>query len=538
MKKDKEAEKIKKLMEDLDKGQELWKDHWYEAARYSNPRRDDVYQWSSQTPGDRKNLHLYDSSAVHYTDLTASTLHSMLTNMTNKWFFLTSGDPLIDYISQVRKYLQNVTEKTHAVFNNSNFHSAIHPLYLDMPSLGTGVFRVDKDEDTIVNFTAMPIFQAGIEEDHRGRVVIVGLSYKMSAEKLITEFGEDKFPPALLRKFKKNLEEEYEVGHVVMPKQNADIRALTVKNKAFVSYKILKEPCLTLSVKGFRTHPFMVPRWEKLTGEKFGRSPAMKSLPDIKMLNQMMKVTIRGAQKTIDPPIAVPDDSILGAANMRPGGQNPYRADRPESRIYPITTGARVDIGQEVMADVRQRIKENYFVDQMQLREADRMTAKEVGVREDQGYRFYGPILGRFHFEFLQPLIARVVDICQQAGVYDDIEVPEEMQGRNPRVFFASEIARAQRAGEATNIIRFFQTLGPYAELDPEILKNINRDELVKYVADLNSLPEVIFHNEKELKQMRQQAEAERQQMLKVAQQKDQATTANQAAGAVQKIRG
>lgn len=538
MKKDKKAERLRKLMDDIQKGQELWKDHWYEAARYSNPRRDDVYQWSTRTPGDRKNLHLYDSSAVHYTDLTASTLHSMLTNMTNKWFFLTSGDPLIDRMSGVRKYLQDVTEKTHSVFNNSNFHSAIHPLYLDLPSLGTGVFRVDEDEETIVNFTAMPIFQAVVEEDHTGRVVIVGLNYMKSAEKIITEFGEKAIPAELLKKFRKDLEKEYEMGHIVMPKENAELRTLDTMSKPYISYKFLKDPCVILKTGGFNTHPFMVPRWEKLTGEKFGRSPAMKSLPDIKMLNQMMKVTIRGAQKAIDPPIAVPDDSILGSANMRPGGQNPYRADRPESRIYPIISGARVDLGQDIMNDVRQRIKENYFIDQMQLREADRMTAKEVDVREDQGFRFYGPILGRFHFEFLQPLIARVVDICQRRGVYNGIEIPKEMEKRNPRVFFASEIARAQRAGESMNLLRFFQTIGPYAEIDPEVVRTLKKEELVKYAADLNSLPEVLFYTEKEQKEIQAREQQQQQEMMQTAQQGEQAKAVNQVAGAVQKIRG
>jgi hypothetical protein len=538
MKIDVEAQRLKKLLDSLEKGQETWKDHWYDVTRYSNPRRDDVYTFSHKTPGDRKNLHLYDSFAVHCVDLSASNLHSMLTNMTSKWFFLTSGDPLIDRVGPVRKYLQDVTETTHSVINNSNFHSAIHPLYLDLPSLGTGVFRVDEDKESIINFTALPIFQCGIAEDHTGRVIIVGVTYEMTAEQIILEFGEKKIPAEVLKKFKKDLERKYEIGHIVMPKQSADLRTLDTMRKPFVSYKFLKEPCVTLSKKGFSTHPYMVPRWEKLTGELYGRSPAMKSLPDIKMINQMKKVTIRGAQKAIDPPIAVPDDSILGAANMRPGGQNPYRADRPESRIYPIVTGARVDIGQDVMNEVKQQIKENFFLDQLQLRDGDRMTTREVDVREDQGFRFYGPILGRFHFEFLQPLIARVVDICQRKGVYDQIEVPEEMKGRNPRVFFASEIARAQRAGESMNVVRFFQTLGPYAEMDPDILKNINKDELVKYVSDLNSLPEVIFHSEKELKKMRQEEQAQQQEMMEVQKQREQATAANQAAGAVQKIGG
>jgi hypothetical protein len=74
--------------------------------------------------------------------------------------------------------------------------------------------------------------------------------------------------------------------------------------------------------------------------------------------------------------------------------------------------------------------------------------------------------------------------------------------------------------------------------MDPDILKNINKDELVKYVSDLNSLPEVIFHSEKELKKMRQEEQAQQQEMMEVQKQREQATAANQAAGAVQKIGG
>ena len=71
----------------------------------------------------------------------------------------------------------------------------------------------------------------------------------------------------------------------------------------------------------------------------------------------------------------------------------------------------------EIMQDVRERIKQHFFVDQFQLREGPQMTATEVNTRVDMQLRLLGPLLGRLHFEFLQPMVGRMLQIMSRKGL-------------------------------------------------------------------------------------------------------------------------
>ena len=53
-----------------------------------------------------------------------------------------------------------------------------------------------------------------------------------------------------------------------------------------------------ISIGGFRELPDVVPRYLKASNEIYGRSPAMNSLPDVKVLNKMVEVFFKGGSET------------------------------------------------------------------------------------------------------------------------------------------------------------------------------------------------------------------------------------------------
>ena len=57
--------------------------------------------------------------------------------------------------------------------------------------------------------------------------------------------------------------------------------------------------------------PYVVPKMLKASTEIYGRSPAMNALPDVKVLNKMVETALKAAAKQVDPPLLVPDDSML-----------------------------------------------------------------------------------------------------------------------------------------------------------------------------------------------------------------------------------
>lgn len=496
------AKEICQRFDKLKSGRANWEDRWSDCAMYVMPQKDDVYTWAMKSKGEEKNLQLYDASAQHYNELLASALHSMLTNPTLQWFDLSTGLPDLDRNPRVRGYLQKVVRKAHRILNNSNFQTEIHEVYMDLGCFGTGAMRIERDDETLIKFHSRPIYEIHIEENYKGEVDTAFTVYKMSVRKAFKKYGEESFGKKG-EQLKRDLDKEIEIIHAVLPREDVFSRAgkKFAKNKPWASIHVLKEGEIVLKESGFDTFPYVFPRWIKVTGEVYGRSPTMKGLPSIKMIQQIMKTTIRGAQKTVDPALMVPDDGYMGRLKTYPGGINPYRAGSKD-QVYPLQTGANPGIGLDLLEKIYTLIRQCFFIDQLQLRDGPQMTATEVNARLDDQLRLLGPILGRLHFELLQPLIARVLEIMLEEGLMPE-DSPEELDDIDPQIVYSSQIARSQKSAEAQNLNQYMATLGAVAQFDPSVYDTINPDSWAKLNADYMSIPQELFRTDEELEELR-----------------------------------
>jgi hypothetical protein len=234
------------------------------------------------------------------------------------------------------------------------------------------------------------------------------------------------------------------------------------------------------------------------------------------MINQMMKVTIRSAQKVVDPPLMAPDDGTMGPIRTAPGAINYYRAGTSD-RIEPLQTGARIDFGFQIMEDVRTRIRSAFFIDQLQLRQGPQMTATEVMQRTEEQLRLLGPILGRQHNELLKPLIDRIFDILYRRGQLPP--APQALSGMKLEVQYSSMIARAQKTSELESLNRMFQIASPIFQVDQTVTDNFNPDAAFRYIANTLSLPYELIRDEKDVKKLREgRAQAAQQAQEQMAQ--------------------
>lgn len=481
-----------------------WDQHWQDVTDYVMPTMNDVYGYRS--PGEKKMAKVFDSTAIHANELLASALHGMLTNPSVQWFELSSGDEKLDKISNVRLWLQDAVTRIHNMLNNSNFQTEIHEVYLAQGSIGTSLMRIEEDDEFICRFHARPIFESYIAENNKGIIDTVMRCYKWSARQITQEFGEEALPASL--KKEKYGSREFEIIHSVMPRED-DVPPelkVTPKGMPFASYYLLKEEKRFISESGFPEFPYVVPRWTKASGEIYGRSPGMKALADIKMVNEAMKTTIRGAQKAVDPPLWLPDDGLVMPIRATPGALNYFRAGT-QDQIRPLQTDYRVDIGYQVLNDVRQRIREAFFIDQLQLQEGPQMTATEVMQRTEEKLRLMGPILGRQQFELLRPMIDRVFNIMLRRKQFQP--VPDELKNVLLQVRYSSMIAKAQRTSEAQNITRVIETIAPLVNANPQTMDVFDTDKTARYVSGIYGLPEEILRNEKDMKNIRDQRQAD-----------------------------
>jgi len=283
----------------LDSDRGVWKTHWQEIMDFYIPERADIL--IDREPGTKRRNHLFDSSGEHSMDLLNAALFSMLTPRHSKWIAFTTGDELLDAKDNIRAYLQRVDRQFLDVLNNSNFYRAIQEHFQDLTSVGTSPMAVEEDDETNVRFTVHHIAKTVVDENNKGDVDEIYRKFSWNAKKIIAEFGEDNIPQKVIRAFETGSMDKFDIIHAVYPQSIG--RKETKVRMPFISQFVLVEGQTELGPEeGFRLFPFVVPRWMKMTGEIYGRSPCMSALPEVKVINQMEKTVLKGAQKTIDPP--------------------------------------------------------------------------------------------------------------------------------------------------------------------------------------------------------------------------------------------
>jgi hypothetical protein len=507
--------KHKTHFDELKGGRKNWDNHWKEIADYVIPRKDDVYRTDRQTTGEKKSnkAFLFDSTAIDANEKLASALHSMLTNPSKYFFNFTTGDPDLDKDDSVRKYLQKITRLTHEVLNSSNFQTEIHEVYLDLGSFGTSILQIEEDKEKIVRFRARPIYDGYIAENSKGIVDTLYREEWMALEVIADQFGYDKLTPELQRELERKPRCKKQVIHCVYPRRKRDRKKLDGRNKKFGSIYLLHEAPVILSESGFNEFPYLVPRWTKIAGEMYGRSPAMKCLPSVKMLNAMMETTIRSGQLQTLPPLGLPDDGYMLPLNLSPGALNYYRAGT-QDKIEPLFTGARVDFGFPLIERVMFQISEAFFLNELKLREGPQKTAQEVMQLSEENQRILAPQLARQYDELLRPLIDKVFNIMDKADMFP--ETPAIIAERELKVRYSSDIAKAQRVSESQNITRAISLASPFIEMSPESVDNLDSDAALRVIGDIFGVPEEIFRDQEEVAKLRQgraQAQMQQQQM-------------------------
>lgn len=494
---------------------------WQECMDHIVPRKGDIQ--TTRTPGDKRGHELFDSTAIMANNNFAGGLHSMLTNPTTRFFDLVMGDPEFDDDNQVKGWLQDVADKMWLVFQNSNFQTEVHEVYLDLGAIGTACLYIAEHDETVVHFSARAMKEIFIEENNLGRVDIVHRSFSWKPRQIVQEFGIDKVPSFVKKEFEKGTDDPWKIIHAVEPKDMDDDSMFSFK-----SVYVLQEQKIILSEGGFREFPYAVPRFTKTSGEIYGRGPGMDMLPDIKMVNKMMETTLKGAQKTVDPPMMVSDESVIGRVRLIPGGLTLVRP-MSEAPIRPLIVDARIDFGYQAVEDVRKRIRSGFYFDQLQLAQGPQMTATEVVQRTEESLRLMGPVLGRQYFEKLKVIVERVFGIMNRKGMFG--EAPPQIQGRNFDVRYSSLIARVQRMNEGQNLSRAIGVAAPLFQIFPEIKDNLNGDKALKYVLDIYGVPQKLLNNERNIKEIR---DGRAQAQAKLAQEesaKAQADVASKMAG-------
>ena len=511
---------IKKRYNEMSSNRGTWEDHWQEILDYVMPRKADIV--TKRISGDKRTEVLFDSTAITANNLLAASLQGTLTSPSRQWFYLKIRDEEVNEDREVQLYLEDSAKRMYDVFNQTNFNTEVHELYLDLCSIGTGCLFVEEgnkgfDED-LIHFQTLHISEFYIHENVAGYIDTLYRKYKLTARQAVQEFGEDNVGPKILECASMKPDKKFNFIHAVEPREDYErVFGESDTKLPFHSCHVCEEEKMVVRTGGYNEFPYLVPRWSKATGEIYGRSPSYNALPDIKTLNKAVEIGLKAWSKAIDPPLLVQDDGVIGRVRMTPGGITVIRND---AAVKPFQSGANMQVTTFKEAELKTAIRQAYYSDQLQLQQGPQMTATEVQVRYELMQRLLGPTLGRFQSEFLNPLIERVFGIMFRADAF--VQEPNLLQGQSIDIEYVGPLARSQRMEEAVAVERLYQLAMQLAQADPSIMDILNHDEAIRARAELLGVPKSVLRGRAEvdeLRQARMQQQAMQQEMMMQQQQ-------------------
>lgn len=498
---------------------------WQELADYLWPEKAEFTVQVS--PGVTRNRGLLDSTGARSLELFGSFLHNMLNNPDSKWFGVGASGAGFDFSrdQEVQAGVED-TERSLLGFMShptSRLYQNLHTNYLDLGAFGTGNLFAERigrrfrtEEVHLSNFV--------FEEDAFGAPNAVFRQHNFTYDQARQRFGKDaltredgtepdqgqdpaKMTPKLVR-----------FVHAVFPALPL-MYALAAKvppkwrTANFVSVWVNTETKRVVSVDREQTQPYTVSRWYRTGRCRWGRSPGMTALPDIRMANRMMDTILRGAEKIVDPPLFVRDGSLMSPLRLFPGGLTFGDGDPPSPLIPP--GASRIEMGNALLEQRQQAIRDAFFIPLFATPDSPVKTATQVLQEVDERNRAISPMIVRLQEELHSRLIERAYDLGVQAG--EVAPLPEQLLDAGVRIEYKSPLSASRHQLEALGTIRLYEGLALLMQIDPEVADEFDAKKSANVIHAGSGAPHGLRRSDAEKRKLREARRAANDQEAALA---------------------
>lgn len=497
---------------------------WQDIRELVRPNAEDFYQQNLK--GNTRTERMFDGTAPQALEDLASALHSYMASPTERWFsFKVDNSEELNRDPEIVAWLESVADAIYDEYSDdrTNFNSSLFEAFLDIGAFGNAVLNQEwNPDDECLVFRAVPLSASYFLEDQYGRADKIFRRIKRTKRQLYQQFGEEACPEAVREC--KDEAKEWEIVHAVYPRSDRDVTKMDAGNMRYASCWVMENPKHLLKESGYTSFPYAVGRWSKVAGEIYGRGPAIKCLPDIRMLNKMEFTIIKAAMKAVDPPLQVTSDGFLLPIKTGPGD-----LIFKEPNVEPIVAlehRGNFPIGMEMSEQKREFIRRCFYADWVKLMpKKERQTAYEISELVEQQLRMMAPMLGRMQSELLGPTVTRSYDVLKDKNRW--APMPEKLRsvrnGFSP--VYISAAARAQTGSKAMLMGRYLQELIPMAQIDPTVMDAINPEAFAQELALARGVTRRILRTPDEIAAIKDQRN-QQQQMMAMAQAAEPASKA------------
>lgn len=427
-----------------------WENLWQECYDYALPNQAKL-AGKRDASGQRRTDHLFDGTAMDGADQLANALLGQICPPWTSWFTLKPGPALSrEEAAIAAPKLEAVSEQILAQIHAANATVELHQCFLELVTAGTACLCITEAPLGAVSafrFESVPLPEILLQEGADGRLSTI-------------------YRPRLVEK---DGEEQILVEAVVTGDN-------TVERIVFISSDNDEAPKI-VGRQTLRASPYIAFRWQKSPGERYGRSPVMKALPDIKTANKVVELILKNASIAVTGIWQADDDGVLNPANivLEPGAIISKAVG--SAGLKPLEMPSRFDVSQLVIDELRKRIRSALLVDRIGAGFDNKtMTATEVLERASQNALLLAATYGRLQNELLVPLFERAMTVLQNRG-----EIPSfDIDGQRVCLEVRSPIASLQAQRRIQSML---SCLDAAAKLGEEALSAIDRPKIMARIA-------------------------------------------------------
>lgn len=459
--------------------------------------------------------YVFDLTLAHATDVWCNQIVQALCPPGKKWLKFVAGSEIPEeFKDEVNKKLQVYTDKFFNLLHKSNFDLVIHECFMDV-AVSTAFMTINEGPDKMMPFifASNPPDQIYADEGPYGTFD----AYYRDWVGIPLTHAETMWPG-----FKR--------PHNLLVTQDEQI-IITVYEIMYYDYdtglheyRVIHGDTRSLCYKRTdRTSPFIGWRVKKLSGETYGRGPAMDATPAAGTINQALYDEIVSANFRALPMYMGFDDGVFNPFNfkMTPNTILPCAPTAAGTwPLQPVPPAGDLQWSMLILNELRDQINNIMHTNPLPAEDDPKATATEILKRDQYNVENRASQDARVQQEFFQPFVKRCIDILRRKGLWDDIEV----DGQIIDIQFDTPLVQSQGQKEVLELlqhIQFIQGLyGPEAasgfykieELSPWAAEKLNVNiELIKSKQELIKMAEDVQE------QQAQMAEAEAAQGQEVA---------------------
>ena len=476
------------------KRREDWLPKWQDCYDLALPNRCGFY---TAQYGESRTDKIFDSTAVHSVQNFASRVKSFTTPNFAKWSELRAGseippeerDEVNEGLVEVNDYMFDTLQ------NGSNFDQEDHEANIDL-AVGTGALLCEEGTlNQLIEFRAVPLPELVLEPGPFSSIDGVFWPRKIKVHQIPELWPKATMPDKVAKDIRDAPEREITIINTTLRDRSNPLGPekylhdiISLEHQESIEQDTFEGP---------GSSPWIIFRWSTSSSEVYGRGPLLNALPDIKVANLVVELTLENAETAITGMWQYDDDTTINPHTVQfvAGTMIPISAGA--NGIRPLQPGGSFDVSQLILEDLQNKIRLAMYDQPLGGLEQPVRSATEITERLAEFSRQTGSPFGRIQTEKTQPIMRRMAYILKRGG---RINLPE-INGREIRVHPVSPLGRAQEQQDILNVDRCVEQI--QMRFGPQMVGMMfDQEKAAKYLAERWGVPKDLIRSDLERKQL------------------------------------